>query len=59
MVDQFRPRHELFIRVGDGFWRLSTADGVEAILQIEPLGIDLPLDEVYRGVTFELPPPRR
>jgi len=59
LVDQFRPRLELFIRVGDGFWRLSIADGIEATLQIDPLGIELPLEEVYRGVTFETPPPRR
>jgi hypothetical protein len=25
------------------------ADGIEATLQIDPQGIDLPLEEVYRG----------
>lgn len=58
LVDQFRPRLELFIRVGDGFWRLSTADGLDTTLEIEPLGLSLPLAEVYRGVTFAPAPPR-
>jgi Uma2 family endonuclease len=58
LVDQFRPRLELFIRVGDGFWRLSTADGLDNTLEIEPLSLSLPLAEVYRGATFATPPPR-
>lgn len=57
LADPFTPRLELFIRAGDGFWRLSTAEGLETTLVIEPLGITLAVAEIYRGVKFGPPPP--
>ncbi len=52
LVSQHRPMIEVFSRLPDGLWRLSVAVGTDAVARLESLSIDLPLSEVYDGVTF-------
>jgi Uma2 family endonuclease len=53
LVAQDRPHVEQYTRQADGRWLLSEATGLEALIQLSSLGVDLPLVEVYDGVTFE------
>lgn len=52
LVSQTAPHIELFERQPDGLWALREAKGLESILSIPPLRIELPLAEVYARVEF-------
>ena len=52
LVAQHTPRVEAYHRQDDGTWRFQPAAGLEAVARVESVGIDLPLAEVYAGVTF-------
>ena len=49
-VAQDRAHVESYHRQPDGAWLLREAAGLEASLRIEPLGVDLPLSEIYDRV---------
>ncbi|MCX6590676.1 MAG: Uma2 family endonuclease [Acidobacteria bacterium] len=53
LVSQESCLIEVFRRLTDGRWALSSYQGAEAVLTLECLGIALPLAEIYAGV--ELP----
>ena len=53
LVAQVRPTVETFLRRDDGAWVISGWDGVESVAKLQSVGIDLPLAEVYAGLTFE------
>jgi len=53
LVAQDRPRVEQYTRQPDGGWLAVEATGREAAIHLPSLGVDLPLDEVYDGVSFE------
>ena len=52
LVSQSDARVERFVREGED-WRLSIFEGLEAKLQLESVGIELPLSEIYDRVEFE------
>ena len=58
LASQRKPRLELFLRGEEGHWVLQEAAGLEASLEIPPLGIALPLQEVFANVKF-VPAPLR
>jgi Uma2 family endonuclease len=53
LVSQERPLIETFVRQADGTWVFAAREGVKAISRIATPGIELPLGEVYAGITFE------
>jgi Uma2 family endonuclease len=55
LVSQRKPGVELFVRSEEGQWLLREASGIDSSLEIPPLQIKLPLQDVFAGVTF---PPR-
>lgn len=55
LIAQTRARVETFLRQPDGTWSFAFFDGLEATARLRSLGVDLPLTEIYAGVTF-LPP---
>ena len=58
LVSQDRPRVETFHRTTDGSWAVGPwAEGLGASVTFGPLGVTLPLAEVYAGVTFPAEPP--
>lgn len=57
LAEQKVPALILYRRTDEGFQR-EVHTGLEATVPLPELGIDLPLAEVYDGVTFEQPPPR-
>jgi Uma2 family endonuclease len=53
LVSQHCPRVETFTKQPDGSWRIERAvEGLERSAPITCLGIELPLIEVYKDVTF-------
>ena len=56
MIAQDAPRIEAYTRTGDG-WRFEELEGFEAALALEAFGIELPLAEIYDGLSFQAPAP--
>lgn len=52
LASQRKPALELFLRGAEGQWTLHEAAGLEAMLEIPPLHLALPLQEVFANVTF-------
>lgn len=52
LVSQRKPALELFLRGSSGQWTLHEAAGLEATLEIPPLHLTLPLQEVFANITF-------
>jgi Uma2 family endonuclease len=55
LVSQDSPHVELFERQADGLWLLREARGLDAVLAIPPIAVDLPLAEIYERVDFNVP----
>ena len=53
LVAQHRPRVEPFYRRSEGEWMIGNGvQGLDAVLHIRCLDVDIPLKHIYRGVTF-------
>lgn len=52
LVSQGTPRIETFLRGEGGSWRLDPTSGLASTAPLRSLGIELPLSEIYDGVTF-------
>jgi Uma2 family endonuclease len=53
LIAQHAPQVEVYLRQDDGTWRFQPSAGLDAVARLDSLGIDLPLAEVYAGITFE------
>jgi Uma2 family endonuclease len=51
LVFQDEPRVEVRIR-NDDAWSMTFFEGLDAVAKVRTLGVELPLAEVYRGVSF-------
>ena len=52
LVSHHKPALELFLRGAGGEWMLHEAAGPDASLEIPPLRLTLPLNEVFANVKF-------
>jgi Uma2 family endonuclease len=52
LVAQDRARVERYLRQPDGTWNLALAQGLEGLLQLDSIGCELRLAEVYENITF-------
>ena len=57
LVEQDRPRVESVTRTPDGRWELDYASGLDGVLRLPVLKIEVPLREVYDRVEFSQPAP--
>jgi Uma2 family endonuclease len=57
LVSQDRPHVELYERQANRTWLLGEASGMDGVLTIGALGVELPLAEVYYRVDFSVPDP--
>jgi Uma2 family endonuclease len=58
LVAQDRPQVEPFYLGTDGVWSIGQViDGLDGVVHLRSLGIDLPLAEIYERVTFPPLPP--
>lgn len=53
LVAQHRPHVTHLYKQSDGTWIYAEANDLEATLSLSSLGCDLPLTEIYRGVSFD------
>ena len=51
LVEQNRPHADLFVRNAEGLWVLNPVGEGES-LSIAPLGLVLPMEAIYEGITF-------
>jgi Uma2 family endonuclease len=52
MISQDEPRVETVFRQPDGTWAIAPATGLDSIALLRSLKAELPLAELYAGVTF-------
>lgn len=52
LVNQFKPEVLSYHREGPDLWRLSTVRGLENSLQLKSIGIEIPLERIYRNIEF-------
>lgn len=52
LISQERPHVELQERLDDGTWRLSWASGLDGVLRLPSIGVEVPLAELYDRVEF-------
>lgn len=53
LVNQERPEIERFVKSKSGMWTIcEVTTGLEGIVQLETVGVSLPLGELYRRVDF-------
>jgi Uma2 family endonuclease len=53
LVAQHRPHVTHLYRQSDGTWIYAEANDLESTLRLDSLDCDLPLSEIYRGVSFD------
>ena len=53
LVSQDAPRVEVFHKQSDEKWLLSIYPGMDSIVRIESLDLELPAAEIYAGVEFD------
>jgi Uma2 family endonuclease len=58
LVSQDKPQVETILRQPDGTWSLAYFDGLEAMARLRSIKVDIPMTEVYSGVTFPSPESR-
>jgi Uma2 family endonuclease len=56
LISQFTPRVEAYLRRPEGSWLLTPVSGLEGVVRLRSLEIDLPLSEIYAGITFASAP---
>jgi Uma2 family endonuclease len=52
LVSQEAPRVETHVRQPDGSWCLREFDGMEQVLRLDAIGVELPFTAIYQGVDF-------
>lgn len=52
LVSQLGPTVETFFRQDDGNWLFSAWQGLDAVATLRSAAVELPLKDVYAGVTF-------
>ena len=57
LVSQDKPLIETFFRQSDGGWLLMPYSGMEAVVKLRSLDVEIPLSEIYAGVEFPPPEP--
>ncbi|MEO2091810.1 MAG: Uma2 family endonuclease [Gemmataceae bacterium] len=58
LVSQSEPLCERFTRQADGSWALVSFVGLNAVLALTSVPVQVPLADIYAGVEFPDPPPR-
>jgi Uma2 family endonuclease len=54
LIAQDKPRVESYYRQPDGTWSFAYAEGLETVVRIRSLKLDLPLREIYKNAKFAI-----
>lgn len=57
LVSQTRPEVQTYYRQPDGTWLFTPCIGMEAVVHLRSVEIDIPMTEIYAGVEFPPEPP--
>jgi Uma2 family endonuclease len=57
LVSQERPSIETYFRQADGTWLMAPYFGMQSVIRLRSVEIDLPMTEIYAGVDFPPVPP--
>jgi Uma2 family endonuclease len=57
LISQDQPRVETFLRQDDGTWRFASFDGIDAVVPLTSIGVQLTARQIYRDVAFPPPEP--
>ncbi len=52
LVSQHRPGIQIFTRLDNGMWKFDAKNSINEELELESLGISIPLTEIYFLVEF-------
>ena len=52
LISQHEPRVETYLRKPEGSWRYQSVEGLDASVTLSSIGIEVPLSEIYRGISF-------
>jgi Uma2 family endonuclease len=52
LISQDEPWVETYLRQMDGSWRFESFNGLAASVELKSVGIEIPLAEIYDGITF-------
>jgi len=52
LIAQDTPHIELHERTSEGLWTIRDASGLDAVVSLKAIGVDLPLAEIYDKVQF-------
>ena len=55
LIAQDKPKIDVFFKASDVKWILSKSEGLESLVKIESLGIEIPAAEFYAGIEFPQP----
>jgi Uma2 family endonuclease len=53
ILEQKEAQADVFFKQANGKWELSSYFGLDAVVELQSLGVKLPLSEVYRRVVFD------
>jgi Uma2 family endonuclease len=51
-VFQSEPRVEIMRKIDDKHWTIDIVSGMDGLVRIASVGVELPMSEIYAGVTF-------
>lgn len=57
LIAQDEPLCERFVRQADGSWALVSFVGLDAVLALNSVPVQVPLADIYAGIEFPDPPP--
>ena len=52
IIAQDRPHAEVYFRQADGTWSISDVSGLDATINLDTIGVQIPMSEVYNRVEF-------
>jgi Uma2 family endonuclease len=53
MIAQSKPQIDVFYKTDAGFWRIDNYEGLDAVMELRSLGIQVKLADIYKRVKFE------
>ncbi|MBK9452832.1 MAG: Uma2 family endonuclease [Bacteroidetes bacterium] len=53
LIDQFQPQVDVLRRSDTGFWLFQSYSGMEEVIHLASLDIDIPLSSIYAKVKFD------
>ncbi len=53
LITQKKPQVDVFYKTEVGFWRLDSFEGLDDVVELKSLGVQIKMADIYRKVRFE------